>query len=72
MARRSSEHIKAQKDGKVRDLFTCQLCGSNNKPQGHHIIDVQYGGSSLADNIITLCAEHHQKAHSGKISIFKF
>lgn len=72
MAKRSSEHLKAQKEGKSRDLNTCQICGSTNNPRGHHIIDVQYGGSSDKDNIITLCEDHHKKVHAKKIDISKF
>lgn len=72
MARRSSDHIKAQKAGKERDMDTCQICGSTNKVQGHHIIDVQYGGSSDKDNIVALCDDHHKKVHSKKINIIKF
>ncbi len=72
MAKRSNEHIRAQRAGKDRDLHTCQVCGSTEKVQGHHIVDVQYGGSPNADNIVTLCDEHHKKVHSGKISVIKF
>ena len=72
VGKRSWEHIKAQSDGKARDLFTCQICGRTDKSQGHHIIDVQFGGSSSVDNIITLCKNHHEKVHAGKISISKF
>jgi 5-methylcytosine-specific restriction endonuclease McrA len=72
MAKRSNDHLKAQKDGKARDLHTCQVCGGTDKVQGHHIIDVRYGGSPNSDNIVTLCNEHHKKVHSGKISVFKF
>jgi len=72
MAKRSVEHVKAQKEGRIRDRQTCQICGSKNKPNGHHIIDVQYGGSADADNIVTLCEGHHKKVHSGKINIIKF
>ena len=69
---RSKAHVKAQKDGKERDLHTCQICGNNDKVQGHHIMDVQYSGSSNVDNIITLCDNHHKKVHSNKIDIIKF
>ena len=72
MAKRSSEHIKAQKDGKDRDFRACQICGSTDNPQGHHIIDVKYKGAASVDNIITLCDNHHKKVHSKKIDIVKF
>jgi len=70
--RRSSEHLKAQKQGKDRDLHTCQICGDSNKVQGHHIIDVQFNGSANKDNIVSLCDDHHKKVHAGKLSITKF
>lgn len=72
MSKRSSSHIKAQRQGKERDNFTCQVCGGRDRPEGHHIIDYQYGGSDDPDNIITLCKECHKKVHKGKIDIIKF
>lgn len=72
MAKRSSSHLRAQKEGKARDANTCQICGSTKNVQGHHIIDVQYNGSSNKDNIVTLCDDHHKKVHSRKINIIKF
>ena len=71
MGKRSRDHIKAQSAGKIRDLFTCQICGSTDNVQGHHILDVQFGGSSNVNNIVTLCKIHHDKVHAGKINIFK-
>ena len=72
MAKRSSAHIKAQKEGRKRDLQICQICGSSEKPNGHHVIDVQFGGSSNAKNIVTLCDKHHKKVHANKIDITVF
>lgn len=40
MAKRSSEHIKAQRQGKERDNYTCQICGSTDRVHGHHLLDV--------------------------------
>ena len=69
---RSSDHIKAQKDGKERDLKTCQICGSTERVEGHHIYDVKSGGSPHIDNIITLCYKHHKDVHRGEIDITAF
>jgi 5-methylcytosine-specific restriction endonuclease McrA len=69
--KRSSNHVKAQRNGRKRDLNTCQICGSTNKTQGHHIFDVFFNGSSSVDNIITLCEKHHKKVHLNLIDIFK-
>lgn len=46
MAKRSSSHTRAQKNGKIRDGYTCQACGSKNKVEGHHIIDHQFSGAA--------------------------
>ena len=70
--KRSAEHNKAQRQGKARDNFTCQICGAKESVEGHHIIDVQFNGASDKDNIITLCSDHHKKAHKGKLTITKF
>lgn len=72
MEKRGYEHIRAQKEGRVRDEYTCQVCGSTEGTQGHHIIDYQFGGAADEDNIVTLCEECHQKVHSGKIDLMLF
>ncbi len=71
MAKRSSAHIKAQREGRVRDLGTCQICGSQQNVEGHHIIDHQFYGSANAENIVTLCHECHTRVHKGLISLLK-
>lgn len=43
MAKRGREHCVAQKQGKIRDLYACQVCGSEESVEGHHIIDYQFG-----------------------------
>ena len=69
--KRSSEHLKAQKDGRIRDGNICQICGSKDHVEGHHIIDHQFSGSASVDNIIALCHKHHKDVHNGKIDIMK-
>ncbi len=71
-AKRSSAHIRAQKKGKIRDRYTCQVCGSKNKVEGHHIIDHQFLGAAAIDNIISLCHNCHKAVHNGKLNLFKF
>ncbi|WP_242223814.1 RNA-guided endonuclease IscB [Bacillus cereus group sp. BfR-BA-01380] len=57
----------------ARDDYTCQIC----KKQGgilhtHHIIERCNGGSDMADNLVTVHEECHQKFHQGKIKhVFK-
>jgi len=70
--KRNSAHTKAIKKGKERDFGACQICGSTDKPEGHHIFDVKYLGAAIVDNILTLCGYHHKKVHEKKIDIIKF
>ena len=44
MGRRGMEHTEAQREGRIRDLGICQICGSTDSPQGHHVMDYQFGG----------------------------
>lgn len=72
MARkRSAAHTKAQKAGRERDRNVCQICGSRDQVEGHHIIDHQFSGVALTDNTIALCRKHHNDVHNGKIDILK-
>ena len=69
--KRPSDHIRVQREGRVRDRNACQICGSRENVQGHHIIDFQYGGAASVDNIISLCQKHHSDVHNGRIDIMK-
>lgn len=71
MATREREHYVAQKKGKVRDLYTCQICGSADYVEGHHIMNYQYGGAASVDNIVTLCRKCHKQVHRGNIDVIK-
>ncbi|PHA03654.1 Paclitaxel/taxanoid biosynthesis susceptibility protein TS1 [Bacillus pseudomycoides] len=57
----------------ARDQYTCQIC----KKKGgilhtHHIIERCNGGSDMADNLVTVHEECHQKFHQGIIKhVFK-
>lgn len=68
---RDYNHQFVQRAGKKRDLFVCQICGSTVKPEGHHVINFQYGGAADIDNIITLCQKCHKSVHRGTIDIIK-
>lgn len=72
MKKRGSEHTRAQRRGRERDLHTCQICGSSDHTEGHHMFDYIFGGSSDEDNIVTLCHDCHRSVHDGLISLFKF
>ena len=70
--KRSSKHITAQRRGRERNLGICQICGSKDHPEGHHLIDFVFGGVADKDNIVTLCQECHKNVHKGLIDLFKF
>lgn len=72
MGNRSSAHIKAQRLGRERDGNICQICGSSEHIEGHHIIDYQFGGAADEDNIVALCHKHHNDVHNGLIGLLKF
>ncbi len=72
MSSRSYSDLKAQRMGKERDMQICQVCGSTVSPQGHHIINHQYGGSASVNNIVTLCQRCHKQVHRGNIDILTF
>lgn len=70
--KRGSEHNRAQRAGKERDLYTCQICGSTDHTEGHHLLDFSFGGAANEENIMTLCHECHSNVHKGLIDLFKF
>ncbi len=72
MGQRDSMHQKTQRLGKERDRYICQVCGSRINPEGHHIINYQFGGAATADNIVTLCRDCHKQVHRGNMDIIKF
>ena len=72
MAKRDSSHCRVQRQGKERDKYVCQICGSTEKVEGHNVIDYQYGGTATVGNIITLCHKCHRKVHNGKIDLITF
>ena len=72
MAKRSSAHRRVQKEGKVRDNYTGQACGSKKDVEGHHILDHQFFGAATVDNIVSLCHNCHKEVHRGNMDITKF
>ena len=68
--KRSSAHIKAQKEGKEIDEYMCFFCYRQFKGNhGHHIILYSEGGVASSDNMVTLCPECHREYHNGKIKL---
>ncbi len=70
MGKRDASHVRAQKEARIRDGGICQICGSRNHPEGHHVQDYQFGGRANTDNMVTLCRDCHKKVHRGKMDIF--
>ena len=71
MGKRLSAHTKAQRAGRERDDNRCQICGSNDHVEVHHILDHQFGGVADKDNIVALCHKHHNDVHKGLIGLLK-
>lgn len=57
---------------KIRDLYTCQICGSKKHLHAHHIMmRSKYKESALdVDNGITLCRTCHAEQHKDNLSIY--
>jgi len=46
-----------------RDGWRCQVCGSMQNLQVHHLKLRSQSGSDEEQNLITLCAQCHERAH---------
>lgn len=65
--------VTARKKAKERDNYTCQICGSTDRTEGHHLFEYSYeNGASDPENIITLCHDCHRLVHHGNADITKF
>jgi 5-methylcytosine-specific restriction endonuclease McrA len=49
-----------------RDNWRCQICGSMQRLQVHHIEFRSHAGSDSEDNLATLCADCHAQVHLGR------
>ena len=47
-----------------RDGWRCQMCGSMQHLQVHHLKFCSQSGSDEEQNLITVCAECHVRIHS--------
>ena len=47
-----------------RDKWRCQMCGSMQNLQVHHLKFRSHSGGDVEENLITLCAECHARIHS--------
>jgi hypothetical protein len=55
------EWKKLAQEIRIRDNFTCQLCGKKNATDVHHIIPRRIRIDNSPDNLITLCRSCHIK-----------
>jgi 5-methylcytosine-specific restriction endonuclease McrA len=46
-----------------RDGWRCQVCGSMQNLQVHHLKFRSQSGDDVEQNLITLCAECHEQMH---------
>jgi 5-methylcytosine-specific restriction endonuclease McrA len=46
-----------------RDGWRCQVCGSMQRLQVHHLKFRSHSGNDEEQNLITLCAECHARIH---------
>ena len=56
---------------RTRDNYTCQKCNTHSKDlskgiklEVHHILPVSQGGTTVPDNLTTLCSKCHKQVHN--------
>jgi 5-methylcytosine-specific restriction endonuclease McrA len=59
----STSYGKLQRQVLQRDGWRCQLCGSMQNLQVHHLKFRSQAGGDEEQNLITLCAECHAQIH---------
>jgi len=59
----STSYAKLQRQVLERDGWRCQVCGSMQNLQVHHLKFRSHSGSDEEQNLITLCAECHERMH---------
>ena len=50
-----------------RDGWRCQVCGSMQNLQVHHLKFRSQSGNDQEQNLITLCAECHERMHGKRL-----
>lgn len=63
-------------NGKWKYLFgiyaaECQVCGTEDIVEVHHIRAIKNGGGHTASNLLILCPNHHRMLHMGWLEINK-
>ena len=60
----SESYRKLHRQVLERDGWRCQICGSMQQLQVHHLKFRSQSGADEEQNLITLCAECHLRIHS--------
>jgi 5-methylcytosine-specific restriction endonuclease McrA len=60
----SESYRKLHRQVLERDGWRCQICGSMQQLQVHHLKFRRQSGGDEEQNLITLCAECHLRIHS--------
>ena len=58
-----------QAQARIRDNYSCVICGFNLSTDVHHITPKAQGGTDDFSNLITLCPNHHRLANLNIISV---
>lgn len=61
---RDYEHRKAQRDAKKEEQEICNICGSTENLESHHLVEVCEGGAADTFNIVILCRSCHSEWHN--------
>jgi len=64
-AAESEKVSPAKRDRIIERDGKCRRCGCSEQLRVHHIVPIALGGESGSENLVTLCEECHQDAHSG-------
>jgi 5-methylcytosine-specific restriction endonuclease McrA len=59
----STSYTKLQRQVLERDGWRCQVCGSMQNLQVHHLKFRSQSGGDEEQNLITLCTECHERVH---------
>jgi 5-methylcytosine-specific restriction endonuclease McrA len=59
----ANSYLELQRQVLERDGWRCQVCGSMQRLQVHHLKFRSHSGSDVEQNLITLCAECHERMH---------
>ena len=66
-------YANAREHALVRDNYTCQCCGKKScRVEVHHLLPRSRGGSDKLANLITLCSDCHNLAHSSEEQLLAF